>query len=1698
MPENEHLVDAEIDQPPPPTSPKGRGKLFLYLAGVPAILIVLFILLGLILYKTGVVDNYVRSSFIIQMDRMGIEFTAKRFELTAPPLVLVLEDAEFKNKVTGEHLFSIRKARLGMTILDLLALRATRDISINTTDIEGAEVWVKFDENGRSNFAELILVDDEPGSAVNFRYESVVFKVSDSIVHFGDLSRRISADANNVEFTLEPAPSDIKQRYAFHLTSSNSWFAYEDSRIDDISISSNGIADDTGADITNFTMSTPIGSTQLSGRIDDWKELRYDLAVRSDIDLTQTAAALNLSMPLTGTGSFEGKVSGSGENYRVEGEIVSRSLRAGDIYLRGTNINATVEGTNLNYEANGRAVAEMLTYEDFRIDFLKLYGNVRGTGTDFRWVGELQAAAVAADKLSIAGLFLSDARAELRDRELRASAGNARAQRFALGDAEFDGLRASGLQFDRRGTDLRLTSRSAQARSFKTNDFALSDVSGRNLSVRGQPGGTTVEADSVRSSSAVVGGTRATGVTADRFRYRDLPRSTEVTARNLRADRIVENGTVVTGVEAPDVSITDNAAGTVIFSDRVRVARIDTGAASLGSLNVAGVRLSIRQGRIEARSNDIDAGDITLARSASLPDGGVLSNVRINRPVFIVQPSGQYRASADMSIGGGAVGSISLGEARSSVIIENGRAVLGDVSANVMDGSVVGRAVIAFDNRSRSELRGQFTDLDLSKIISVTGGRVTPLDGKTTGTVDLEFRGTDFRTASGSLDAAITANAGAADAERIAINGQVRLNAVSGLFTVETADIRTPESTLTASGRFDLRAQNSDLRLALRSTDANEIDRLFRLLAISPDIEQQLDSLRARFGGTMSFDGTITGNLYEPNIDGRASIASVSLRGREIGAVAADIAADTFGLAFTNGRLAEPGGGEADFAVNIPFSGANNITVTGELRSMETARILSALPIDLPERIADLSGKASGTINITGLPNEARGLIDINAKNGMIAGNNFDSLDLKANFLGTKIDIETARMRIGSGEMSVDGSYDRASEEFDLTFNTKAFPLAVLLAVMPPNDSIPAISGNTDVTARATGIASRTATYNVSFNGAASNVIVGDQTLGTVKFNGNTADGILIADVIADLNGQKQVLIGSVNFAEPTMPVNISTNFDQSPIAPFLVFIPQLRDFPITGTGTGRVSISGPLVSKDSEGNNIFSADGISGDAEFTQLALQIQDTPLSAVETVRLRFNAREIVFESAKFAGGGSNMTVSGRKALAANVVNDLSIDGRVNLRLLNLVAQDTFFTGFADTSVKLTGTNANARLFGNANIVNGSVATFLGTDRFTIDRVQARLIFTSDQVELESATGYLGGGRFTASGGGFLDGLSVRAFRFALDGNNVTVPLPKDFLTTGDARLEITGVRSTPAAGLQMTVAGRVIARRSLYSKDIDLANLIGGRRDTTLSAGGGGGSLTAPRFDLVIEGRDALVVKNNIADLTASISLSLTGDADNPRISGRITANSGTIFFRRERYQVQRGVLEFPPDTGIEPVINLQAETDIAGYQIYVNISGPLTDTELLAANVRSSPALPQADIVSLITTGTLANSAGGIPTLAQSGINTAAEVLTDSIINNPARRATDRLFGLNVFEVDPIISGQQGNPSARLTVGRQINNNLRVTYSTNLSQDQNQILALEYRVSNRLSFVAQYEQRSLSNVTRTRDNFSIEIRFRKRF
>jgi translocation and assembly module TamB len=473
------------------------------------------------------------------------------------------------------------------------------------------------------------------------------------------------------------------------------------------------------------------------------------------------------------------------------------------------------------------------------------------------------------------------------------------------------------------------------------------------------------------------------------------------------------------------------------------------------------------------------------------------------------------------------------------------------------------------------------------------------------------------------------------------------------------------------------------------------------------------------------------------------------------------------------------------------------------------------------------------------------------------------------------------------------------------------------------------------------------------------------------------------------------------------------------------------------------------------------------------------------------VRFSPSEVFFEKTQFTGPGTDIVLGGTLATGAAGKQALTVDGRLNLRVLNGLSPDVFTSGTADVAVRVTGTYEQPRLNGTASVTGASVSILLGNERWMLSNLKSVVRFTADQAQIESLAGIMGGGRVTASGGARLAGFTLAEFLINVHGENVTVPFPENFRSTVDTDLEIKG------SSREQLVGGVVTLRRAEYTKDIELADLINFRREESIEEGGELEFTRAAVFnDLRVEGRNALVVRNNLADLVGSASLRLNGPVKDPVISGRITATSGTLNFRNDRYEITRVLMDLPARPDADPIINIQAEAQIRGYRVTVSLSGPLSQPQ---AAVRSEPALPQADVVALITTGQLATGDTSTSILSQSGFGTATSLLTDALINAPASRATSKLFGLTRFEINPVIGGVTGStPGARLTVGKRINKNLSVVYSTNVASDPNQILAVEYRVSDRLSFIAQYEQASTRKLTSRNDNFSFEIRFRKRF
>lgn len=1663
--------------PPPPSGPAAQARARrrgirrvvnrrnAMWTGIVAVVAVLALaLIAFILYRSGQVDRYVARQIISTLAKYNVRAEIGSFHTRLGAREVEINDLKLYNATTGAQIGHVGRILATVRVEDLYAIKLNRNVNLEKLVVDRPEIWVVYDAEGRSNFSGLTVPPPEPNSRLLFAYSTAEVTVNEAVVHYDDRRYDISGEARNVRATVMPddpnAPAESRMN-RIELSASGSTFALGGRTVNPIDVKLSARANQVRADIQELVLRSPVAEARLAGTLDDWRSLRYHMDVRADVDLTQTSDLLRLDTTMRGAGRFEGKVEGEGDRYKVEGDVVSDALAADGVRLKALNVSGSASGQGSSYEARGKAVAELLTAGDYQLNLVQLVGGVTGTGTDFKWLGDLRAASARGGSTSLAGLFVKDAAAELKGGEL------------AGGSA------------------------------------------------------ASASADSVVFAGGRVAGAQVSNVKAARGEGGRL----RVTADSARAGTINAQGATVSGAQAAGLDATvgpDNSVSATVA--RVSVAGLNASGARTGSINIAGVRLSVSPGgRVEGTSGDIGVGSVAFtvppASKGAAAQAGRAENVRLAGPRFVLEPGGRYRASADLSLGGGVLGELKMGSARAAVVATNDQIQLNDFVADLFNGNARGSATIATNPRAASSVRATFEGVDAGGLIAIVSGNAVPLTGAATGTVNLNFPGTNFKLASGRVDATFEGATGRDESARTPLTGRLALVADRGTFDIERADLRAGATEVTATGRFSFQS-GSDLAVNLNSTDASEFQAVVLSTGLLAAFEENVKRLDVSLAGNLRFDGRVTGDLDAPDVNGRFELQSLNLRGRNLGALSADIVSNATERRINNGRLSEPDGGGVAFAVVVPRAGENNISVDATLENVNAGNLLEALgvggqPSGTPTGTAatlvgNLSGMgpASGSVNVKGYPGAMEGEAKLTVAAGRIGSTPYDEIVARASFNGSNVKLDAFDVRLGDGSITATGSIAfveaGAGGAGGITVPTvenfrvdgKNVDLA-LVATLFGARGLPPLSGKADFDATLSGNPLDLARFEVALNARGRDVTVNGQPAGELTLTGRIDDKQrFVAELTTGLLGRPQVVRATVDLAGENLPVTVETTLTGADLTPLFAALMGNPNVRVTGRVAGTIRASGDLL--DEEGG--FAAAAITGRAEFSELSVQVEDVPLTAESPLVVTFKPNEVTFERTRFTGPGTNIVFGGTAALGAGGRQNLTVNGDLNLRVLSSARRNFFMSGVARVAAGITGSFEQPQVTGTASVQGASLALLLSSERLMATDINGSVRFNSNQANVESLTGRLGGGRFSVTGGALLSGFMPTQFRVVARGENVTVPaaafvtLPAflgDLPTTADASLEIRG-------GTEGVIAsGTVRVRRTEITEDIDLADLIDRRNEVPITSSGGGGAgadagfLGPTTVDLTIQGQDALVVRNNLADMVGSLNLRVQGPIDAPVTSGRITATRGTVAFRNDRYEIQRATVDLPPRVEAPPVINLQAQSDIRGYRVTVTMSGPLSGG--LTTTATSDPPLPQADVIALITTGNLSGGPEGTSTLAQTGLGTATSLLTDTLINAPVQKATDRLFGLNRFEFDPVIAGRAGqSPTARLTVGRQVNRNLAITYSTNVTGESNQVIAVEYRVSDRLSFIAQYQQGSTDTLSSRSNNFNFELRFRKRY
>jgi translocation and assembly module TamB len=539
-------------------------------------------------------------------------------------------------------------------------------------------------------------------------------------------------------------------------------------------------------------------------------------------------------------------------------------------------------------------------------------------------------------------------------------------------------------------------------------------------------------------------------------------------------------------------------------------------------------------------------------------------------------------------------------------------------------------------------------------------------------------------------------------------------------------------------------------------------------------------------------------------------------------------------------------------------------------------------------------------------------------------------------------------------------------------------------------------------------------------------------------------------------------------------PINGKVSITNINLDPYLLAALHLKELTGHGTADGDITVNGTLKQPEK----------IVVDAKLSRLVLNYANVQLENVGPLHFRSTRDDLQIESATLRGTDTNLQVEGSVQFSGRRAVNLRLNGALNLRLLGGYVPALDARGPAQINASFEGTLDRPRITGKVHIENASarVVDFpTGLSAITGD-----LVFDATRLFFDNMAAEAGGGALRLSGSvNYLE----RPLRYDItartDRTRIRYPEGMSWLAGGSLRL--TGTLSAAV------LSGHVIIERVTLTQGIEVAGLLVSAKEGITGPLTSSSYLRNLQFDIEAVSTPGARMEWPGAELEAEANLRVRGTWEHPIILGHIHILSGDLFFHGNRYRVARGDLNFANPFRLDPVINVEASTTIQQYEITLNFTGPASK---LALAYRSDPPLPANDIVTLLALGQTSSEAeirSGGTGASQSATSGASAILSEAISSQLGGRL-EKLFGITRFRVDPGLAGvgstgSEQNAAARITVEQQVTRELTITYVSNLSSTQQQVIQVEYNVNRNVSIVALRDQNG---------TFGIDIKIKKRF
>lgn len=296
-----------------------------------------------------------------------------------------------------------------------------------------------------------------------------------------------------------------------------------------------------------------------------------------------------------------------------------------------------------------------------------------------------------------------------------------------------------------------------------------------------------------------------------------------------------------------------------------------------------------------------------------------------------------------------------------------------------------------------------------------------------------------------------------------------------------------------------------------------------------------------------------------------------------------------------------------------------------------------------------------------------------------------------------------------------------------------------------------------------------------------------------------------------------------------------------------------------------------------------------------------------------------------------------------------------------------------GVAEGKVVIAGTLAAPSLNGNLKLSGGKLRmkgkTIPAMDGITLE-VDADL----QTVKFSGGVANMAGGELKLGGSLQLkneagDGLG--ALDVSLKGTGLPLLRNEFLIVRANADLKLAGRVS------DAKLTGEIGMIDSVFFKDMDLIPIgkpFLGPSAASLpkvdAPANPGAKLPAPfdawTLDVLVKTIDPILVRGNLGTGQVDVAVRLEGKLGDPKPNGKARVRDLVARLPFSTLQVQEGFLNFTPETGFDPALEIRGTSEPRPYRVQVYAYGRASDPQLV---LTSQPPLPENEIMTLLATGT---------------------------------------------------------------------------------------------------------------------------------